>query len=231
MEWIGRLHELVMTKSLFAVAGAFGGGILAGFTPCTYPVIPIVVSFLGHQATKSGRRVFTLALTYVAGLSLFYGLLGTLALFSGKMFGFWAGNKWLYVLVGNICLIAGFVMLEWVKIPDSLTRSIYSGSYGTGVPGAFIMGATSALVVGPCTTPVLGAIFSIAATGDDVLQSLMLVLSFSFGIGFPILILGSFAGLVSLLPKSGPWLIKIQKVCGLLMILIGEYFLIKAGMF
>jgi thiol:disulfide interchange protein DsbD len=231
MELVDYLQKLLVERSIFAMLGAFGGGILAGFTPCTYPVLPIVVSFLGHQAAKSRQRIFTLALTYVVGLSLIYGLLGVIAIFSGRMFGFWAGNKWLYILVGNICLFAGFVMLEWVKIPAFLIPWRFSTSRGSGMAGAFVMGVTSALVVGPCTTPILGVLFSVAATAGDLLQSLILVLSFSFGMGFPILVLGAFTGLVARIPRSGSWLVNVQKACGCGMIFLSEYFLVKAGMF
>lgn len=233
MELIAYLNHLLLKGSFVSLLGAFGGGIVASFTPCIYPVLPIVVSFLGHQSSKSdGRRIIKPAISYFSGLSLTYGFLGVVAVFSGKVFGFWAGNKWLYVLVGNICLLSGFVMLEWIKIPEFLKRlaSLYT-SNGEKRWGAFIMGATSALVVGPCTTPILGTVISVATTSDSMLQSFLVIMGFSFGIGFPILVLGTFTGFLAYLPKSGPWLIGVQKFCGVGMLILAEYFLVRAGIF
>ncbi|MCX7823523.1 MAG: sulfite exporter TauE/SafE family protein [Syntrophobacterales bacterium] len=225
LEWI---ESLVLSSSLLSLVGAFGGGIIASFTPCTYPILPIVVSFLGYQSVKNrGRNTLRPALGYFLGLSLAYGLLGTIAVFSGKAFGFWAGKGWLYILVGNVCLVAGVVMLEWVKLPSFFNHSL---SVSPNRSGAFLMGMTSAFVVGPCTTPILGTVISVAAASDNIFQSLLLVLSFSFGIGMPILLLSSFTRLITFLPKTGPWLVTIQKFCGLVMLVFGGYFFVKAGM-
>lgn len=232
MEWMDYLQRLVLERSFISFIGAFGGGILASFTPCIYPVLPIVVSFLGHQSARSyGRKeVLKPVLSYFAGLSLTYGLLGAIAVFSGKMFGFWAGNRWLYLFVGNVCLAAGFVMLEWIRLPGFLNGSISIARNREGLSGAFIMGATSSLVIGPCTTPIFGTVISIALTSDTPLQSLLFIMGFSFGMGFPILVLGIFTGFVAFLPRSGPWLVTVQKICGFAMVILAQYFFVRAGM-
>jgi len=229
MDWLINIHNWLVGWPVVALVGSFGGGILASFTPCTYPVLPIVISYLGYQSAKKGRNVFTHAFIYVAGLALTYGILGVMAILSGKVFGFWAGSRWLYVFVGNICLLAAFVMLEWIRLPALVSRSFVSVSSREGFSGAFLMGATSALVIGPCTTPIFGAVLSAATVSENFLHGILLIFSFSFGIGFPILVLGSFTGLITSLPKSGSWLIRVQKICGIGMLILAEYFFIKAG--
>jgi len=229
MDWLIHIQNWLLSWSVVAMVGSFGGGILASFTPCTYPVLPIVISYLGYQSAKKGQKVFAHALVYVTGLALTYGTLGAVAVLSGKVFGFWAGSKWLYVFVGNVCLLAAFVMLEWIKLPAFVSRSFVSVSAREGFSGAFLMGATSALVMGPCTTPIFGAVLSAATVSENPLHGILLIFSFSFGIGLPILVLGTFTGIVTSLPKSGPWLMLVQKVCGIGMLILAEYFFIKAG--
>ncbi|MEJ5299439.1 MAG: cytochrome c biogenesis protein CcdA [Thermodesulforhabdaceae bacterium] len=230
MDWgLIQLQNWFMNWSVAALAVAFGGGIIASFTPCIYPVLPIVVSYLGYQSAKRGRRVFILAFIYVMGLASTYGMLGVVAILSGKVFGFWAGSKWLYIFVGNVCLVAAFVMLEWIKLPNFFNRSLVSVSSREGLSGAFFMGAASALVMGPCTTPIFGAVLSAATVSENPLQGMLIIFSFSLGIGLPILVFGTFTGFMASLPKSGPWLVKVQKICGIVMLALAQYFFVKAG--
>jgi cytochrome c-type biogenesis protein len=99
----------------------------------------------------------------------------------------------------------------------------------TGVFTAFVFGGVAALVAGPCTTPVLGTLLAYVASRSNVMLGFSMLFMFALGMGFLLIIVGTFAGLVSSLPKSGGWMEKIKKGFGFFMILLGEYFFIKAG--
>ncbi len=225
VEWIG---SIVLSKSVLALVGAFFGGILASFTPCVYPLLPVTISFMGSQAGNSRKKVLALSLFYVMGFSFSYTFLGIVAGFAGKAFGFWAGNKWLYLVVGNVCLLNSFVMLEFVNFGGV---SLYLSTKRFGkldIISSFGMGMASSLVLGPCTTPILGTLLSIVAVQGDILFGGLMLISFSIGLAFWIILFGVFANMV--IPKAGPWLRRIQQFFGLLMLAVAQYFFVKAGM-
>ncbi len=230
MDWTLHFKNLITDQPLMAILASFWGGILASFTPCTYPVIPITVAFLGHQASANRPRLFLLSFMYATGLAVVYTALGIFASLTGKIFGSWAGNKILYIAVGNICILAALIMFGVLRIrTPRFVSSLGAKTNLKGVTGSFFMGATSALIVGPCTTPILGVLLSIAATGKNLLHTSLLFLAFSYGLSMVVVLAGLFAGLLSAMPKAGKWLYFIQYFFAFAMIVIGEYFLYKAG--
>jgi len=76
---------------------------------------------------------------------------------------------------------------------------------------------------------VLGIILTYVGTKQNILFGIIMLFAFAFGLGFLLILIGTFTGLLTSLPKSGPWMVKIKQGFGILMILVGEYFLIKTG--
>ena len=91
------------------------------------------------------------------------------------------------------------------------------------------MGLASGFVAAPCTAPVLGTLLIYVGSSGNVVYGASLLFVFALGLGFLLLLLGTFAGLVTSLPKAGAWMDTIKKAFGFLMILVGEYFLIQMG--
>ncbi len=209
---------------LLAFLLAFGGGVLASFTPCVYPMIPITISFIGGRA-QSRLHAAKLSGIYVLGMSIMYTFLGLFAALTGKVFGTFTMTPIFYILVGLVILFFGALQLGWIKlkIPQ---WSISTGQEGYG--GAFLMGLTSGLIAAPCTVPILGIILTFIATTQSFLYGALLMFSFSLGLGLLLLVLGVFAGLLTTLPKSGHWLLTLKKVAGYCFLTIGAYFLIRA---
>ncbi len=214
---------------LMAYIAAYLSGILVSFTPCIYPVIPITVAYIATQSAGSKAKGFTLSLFYVLGTSLTYTVLGSVAALTGQLFGQIQTNPWTYIMVANITILMGLSMLEVFTVP--LPRSLSFGSNRPlkGFLSSFIIGAGIGLVLGPCTAPVLGVLLSFVAAKQSVLFGISLLFAFSFGMGMILIILGSFGGLIANIPKAGRWMVVVQKAFGWAMIVMGEYFLIKAG--
>ena len=95
--------------------------------------------------------------------------------------------------------------------------------------GAFIVGLFSGLIVGPCTAPVLAAVLVYVASRHNLLYGFSLLFVFGYGVGFLMILLGTFTGLLASIPKSGVWLNRVKKVFGWILILAAEYLLIKMG--
>jgi len=230
--WAMHFEKLVAENPLIALLLSFWAGVLASFTPCTYPVIPLTVAFLGHHISGSKGSSILVSFAYATGLATVYTALGVMAATTGIIFGSWAGNYVLYIAVGNVCLLAALVMLDVIQLPiPSFMTSLTSKSSvkASNILGAFTMGATSALIIGPCTTPVPGALLALAASGKNIMRATLFFLAFSYGLSFLVILAGLFGGVLAKLPKSGQWLLKIQRFFALIMIVVAEYFLIKAG--
>lgn len=98
-----------------------------------------------------------------------------------------------------------------------------------GLISAFLVGAVSGVVIGPCTTPVLGVVLTFVGAHHDPVFGFTLMFTFALGMGLLLLLAGTFAGLLSALPRSGPWMVRIQRTFGWGMVILGEYFLVNAG--
>jgi thiol:disulfide interchange protein DsbD len=216
---------------LIGIGAAFAGGIFASLSPCVYPMIPIVSAYVGSRSTgeKTRLRSFLLSLGYVVGMAAVYALLGMAAALTGSFFGRISTNPWALLVVANIILLFAMAILEVIPFPTWFSGRPKEPAMG-GVVGAFLLGAASGLVASPCTSPVLFGLLTFVATTQSVVYGGSLLFSFFMGMGILLIAVGTFSGLASALPKSGPWMVRIKKVLGLLMLGLAEYYLIKAGM-
>jgi thiol:disulfide interchange protein DsbD len=215
-----------------AYIAAYLGGVLVSFTPCMYPMIPITVSFVGSRENKSRSSGFFLSLLYVLGTSVTYTALGILAGFTGGFFGEIQTNPWTNLVLANIFIFMGLSMLDVFFIP--LPRIFNSPLFTTqikGALGAFLLGIASGLIMSPCSAPVLAVLLSYVATKQNIFFGMSLLFVFAFGMGTILLAVGTFTGFLTNIPKSGPWMVWIQKGFGYIFIALGEYYLVTAGRF
>lgn len=196
-------------------------GMITSLTPCVYPIIPIVVGFLGSREGGIKSR-FKASLAYVLGLSLVYALLGVIAALTGSMFGDMTANPYLYLVFGVMLLALGGNMMDWyyVPMPNFIKK-------GTNAP--FLMGVTSGLVASPCTAPVLAGLLLYVASKKAVISGGLLMFTFAIGMNTILLAIGFSASLATKLPKSGKWMVIVKKVLALMIISSGIYFIFKAG--
>lgn len=228
----GNLSLYLESSILLALLAAYLGGILISFTPCTYPLIPVTIGFIGAQGSSSRARGFLLSLFYVCGLAGTYAALGAAAALSGRIFGQMQTTPWTYFIMANLCLVMGLSMLDVfninIPVPQKMMKLTHPGSK-KGFLNSFLVGAVSGVVIGPCTAPVLGVLLAYVAVKTNVLLGMTLLFIFAFGMGTLLIIIGTFAGVIAAMPKSGEWMIKIKFISGLILIGAAEYFLYIAG--
>jgi cytochrome c-type biogenesis protein len=224
----GYLHD----SFLLAYLAVYLGGVLVSFTPCMYPVVPITVAYIGARGLASRRRAFLLSVIYVLGMALTYTLLGAVAALTGSLFGQIQSNPWTYFLMGNLCLLMGLSLLDVftlrIRTPDFVTK-VQSHRKSAGIGGSFLVGAASGLVMGPCAAPALAVVLGYAATRQNVLFASSLMFVFAVGMGTLLILLGTFAGLLAGIPRSGLWLSRVSHLAGWILLGTGEYFLVNAG--
>ena len=228
MEFLLSQFNTTLQSSLIAsVVIAFIGGVLASLTPCVYPMIPITAGVIGHANIGGSRwRGFRLSLTYVVGMALTYAALGLFAAATGRFFGAINSSPWTFFAVGNIILLFALGMLDVIELPSFAGRF---GQQRLGLGGIFVAGVTSALVAGPCTTPILGTLLAYTASTRSLVAGALLLFAFSLGMGALLLGVGTFSSFLASIPRSGEWMVKIKKGMGLLMLALAEYFFLKAG--
>lgn len=227
---LSTLSNYVQGAPLIAYVAVFLGGVLVSFTPCIYPVIPITISYIGATSAGSKGRAFLLSLFYVWGLALTYSILGAFAALTGRLFGQISTNPLVYFLVGNVCLLLGLSMLGIFELPiPGFLKTQKTFSKGKGIISSFFVGMASGLVVGPCTAPPLAVILAYVATKQNLIFGMTLLFVFAFGMGLLLIILGTFTGLLTSLPKAGAWLNRMKKIFGWILIIMAEYFLITMG--
>ncbi len=206
---------------------AFGAGVLISFTPCVYPLIPITIGYIGGSARGSRLKGFLLSLIYALGIAVTYSVMGAVASLAGKVFGQFAGNPWIYFIVANVCIIFGLVLLDVFNLP--LPSFAAKKIEAKGIISVFLFGLVSGLVVGPCTAPALGTILVYVGSKQNLIYGMILLFCFAYGMCSVLILAGTFSSVLVNLPKSGIWMARVKRICGLILILIGEYFLIQMG--
>lgn len=229
---VSGLEGYIQGAPLVAYVAVFLGGVAISFTPCVYPVIPITVSYIGAASAGSRGRGFLLSLFYVFGMALTYSILGAVAALTGSLFGRIASSPATYLIVGNICVLLGLSMMGLFELPiPGFLKNQKTLTKGKGVIPSLLVGMASGLVVGPCVAAPLGVVLAYVATKQNLFFGMTLLFVFALGMGVLLIVIGTFAGLLTSLPRAGNWLNGIKKVFGVILILIGEYFLITAGKF
>lgn len=226
-QWVERIiKQELEKKSLLLFALVFFAGFLTSFTPCVYPVIPIVMGYVGTRSGKSKFKGFYLSIFFVLGLAVVYSILGVIAASTGTMVGITFQNPVVVIVISAIFIVMGLSLagLFEIPVPSSLSAKIQSGQKG-GIVGALLVGGVAGIIAAPCVGPVLIALLSwISQTGNIVL-GFWLTFIFSLGLGVIFLIVGTFSGVVSALPKGGKWMDYVKYFFALLLMAGGLYFL------
>lgn len=218
-----------LSGNIFDYFIVFWSGVLVSFSPCVYPVMPITATIIAGLNTQGTRwKGFIISLIYVLGVAVSYCFLGAFAALSGKLFGQFQNNPILFLIVGNIMVLFSLVMFDVIPMP-AIGVNVQHKIKIKSLWAVLLLGMASGLVIGPCTAPVLGTILLIVASRQDVLYGISLLFVFSYGVGTSLILIGTFSSMLSSFPKSGPWLLWIKRICGLILLGIGEYFFIKAG--
>ena len=216
-------ENLPLTLLLFLALG-----IGLAFTPCVFPMYPIVSGIvIGQGKDIKMSRAFTLAFVYVQGMAIMYSLLGLVVASAGVQFQ--ASLQSPYILgtfiVVFVALAAAMFGAYEIQLPSKWQEKV-SGMSNTqqrgSLVGVFVMGILSGLIASPCTTaPLTGVLIFIAQSGDMTLGFLALY-ALSLGMGIPLIIFAMTGG--KLLPKAGNWMNIIKTTFGFMLLAVAIVF-------
>lgn len=214
---------------LLNILAFFGFGLLLSLTPCVFPMIPILSGIIVGQGEKiTSSQAFLLSLVYVLAMAFMYALLGVIA--GSFQFNLQAASQNIWAITGfSLVFVAlalsmfGFYELQLPAAIQTRLMSLSGNQQAGTLYGSALMGAVSAIIVGPCVAPPLaGALLYISQSGNALFGGLAL---FFMGLGFgvPLLIIGSSAG--SLLPRAGAWMDAIKRFFGVIMLGVALWFM------
>ena len=217
------LGNILKNQGIFTIIGTFFiGGLLLTFTPCVFPMIPILSGIITGQGEDISRgKTFALSLAYVIPMALTYAVAGVIAGYTGANLSAALQNPWVLSSFAFLFVILslsmfGFYELQMPSVIQNKLNNISNTQRGGSLIGAGIMGVLSALIVGPCVTaPLIAALAYIADTKDVVLGGLSLFM-LGMGMGAPLLLIGISAG--SILPRAGAWMETVKHVFGVMML-------------
>jgi len=225
-----QLLDSLKNDGLFIILIAFFvGGLLLSFTPCVFPMYPILTGIIAGQGENlTTKRAFSLSFVYVQGMAVTYTLLGIVVAMAGAQFQAMFQHPAVLIFLSILFIFLALSMFgvfnlalpsSWQNKLNNMSNSQKGGSYS----GVLLMGVISGLVASPCTTaPLTGALLYISQTGDIVIGASALY-ALSIGMGIPLLVLGSSGG--KLLPKAGNWMNVIKNVFGLLLLAVPIFLL------
>jgi len=207
------------------IVAVFGAGVIVSFTPCVYPVIPLVASSIAGANGGGGKlSAFVLSLAYVLGMAVVYSSFGVMAALTGQLFGHLQNTAAVFAVEAAVFFVFSLMMfdlLRWKGLAFAPSGAVVRPR---NIWTVFLAGAVSGLVVGPCTAPVLSSILLYIGSKQNVLMGVFLMFVFSYGVGASLIIVGTFSGILGSLPKSGAWLLWIKRACGAVFLLAAAYF-------
>jgi thioredoxin:protein disulfide reductase len=217
-------QRTLQSGSAWRIGGAFlVFGLLLSFTPCVLPMVPILSSIIVGEGSVTRRRGLLLAGAYSLGMALVYTALGVGAGLAGEGLAGALQKPWVLLAFGALLFALALSMFDvyQLQLPSALQSRLSESSgrqRGGKTAGVFIMGALSALIVGPCVAgPLAGALLYISQTGNAATGGWALF-AMATGMSVPLLLTGLSAG--SLLPRAGGWMNSVKKVFGLLLIAV-----------
>lgn len=197
-------------------------GLGLAFTPCVLPMVPILSSIIvGDKTSVSRGRGLLLSAIYSLGMAIVYTLLGVAAGLAGEGLAAALQNPW---MLGAFALLMAALSLSMfgfyqLQMPPSLQAWLAKASdkqTAGKLAGVFVMGALSALIVGPCVAaPLAGVLLYISQTRDVIIGASALF-AMAAGMSIPLLLVGASAG--ALLPRAGAWMEAVKRFFGVLML-------------
>ena len=220
----GDVASLIQHSPWLAVAAVFVGGIMTALNPCVLAMVPLMIGLVGGRREAEGvGRAFLFSLFFVLGLSATFTALGLISSLLGRMFGD-VGRFWKY-LVAAVCLIMGAHLLGLFKFNFRTPAAIRF--VGKGYFGAFLLGLFFGVVSTPCAVPILAVLLAFVAEKGNVVYGASLLFVYALGHSSLVLIAGTSMGAAQkLIAAKGlhQTLRIIQKAAGVIIILVGIYF-------
>jgi thiol:disulfide interchange protein len=193
---------------------AVGGGLFALAMPCTYPLIPITISFFTKQAEQRHGKVTGLALAYGAGIVGIFTVVGVV--FGEPVIAF-ATLWWVNALFALLFLVFGLSLIGLfdIRLPGFFNDIAAKASGTGGYLSVFAMGATLVITSFTCTAPIIGLVLVWAAQGGSLFKVGFTMAIFGLTMAIPFVFLSLSPTALQKMPRSGEWMQTIKVTLGI----------------
>jgi thiol:disulfide interchange protein DsbD len=180
-------------------------GLFTLLMPCTYPMIPITISFFTKQAADRQRSVLPLALVYGAGIVLIFILIGVTI--GGVIIQF-ATHPVTNLVIGGLFFYFALVLFGFINLqpPRFLLDVAGKASSTGGYLGVFLMGATLVVTSFTCTAPFVGSLLAVGGVDRSTGEVALGMGVFGLTMAVPFVVLSLVPGMVRNIPRSGEWM-------------------------
>ncbi|HXV27968.1 MAG TPA: cytochrome c biogenesis protein CcdA [bacterium] len=209
--------------------GIYLMGLGLNLTPCVYAMMSVTMSLFGGQKETHHWRAFGKALVYVLGIATMYSSLGIIAAFTGEIFGVFLQSRWVLIGIALILVILSLSMFDLYtfQMPSWLLNKI-GGQHRVNLFGIYLSGLFVGIFAAPCIGPPIIALLTFVGTRGDPVFAFLIFFVMSLGLGTPYLILGTFSSLLHRLPRSGVWLVWVERAFGMMLLAIAAFYAILA---
>jgi thiol:disulfide interchange protein DsbD len=212
------------------VLAFLGFGLLLSFTPCVFPMIPILSGMLARaDAGRSLARSFGLSASYVVAMAAAYGVLGIVVAWTGENLQAALQTPSAILAMSGVFVALALSMFGFyeLQLPQALTARLAAAAGSRGSVGsAALLGFGSALIVGPCVTPPLAAALVFVAQTGEVVRGSLALFALGLGMGLPLIAFGVLGARV--LPRSGAWLSRVKHIFGFIFIALAIWMASRA---
>jgi thiol:disulfide interchange protein len=215
----------------------FLGGLVGLIMPCTFPMIPLTVSFFTKKAESRSKGIFN-AFMYGFFIFLIYVLISIPFYFlnanSSDILNNISTNAWLNIFFAIIFLVFAVSFFGYFEItlPSRFTNTVDAKSGVSTLGGIFFMALTLAIVSFSCTGPILGTLVvgSLSQDGGGPIQLTVALAGFGLALGLPFGLFALFPSWLSSLPKSGGWMDTVKVVFGFIELAFAIKFISNADL-
>lgn len=213
----------------------FLGGLIALFTPCVWPIIPMTVSFFLKRAKNDKKKGVKDAITYGISIVVIYVALGLLitGLFGASSLNALSTNAVFNIFFFLLLVVFALSFFGWFELtlPSSWTNKVDSkASSTTGLLSIFLMAFTLCLVSFSCTGPIIGFLLVELGTSGNIMGPAIGMLGFAIALALPFTLFAMFPTWLKSAPKSGGWMNTIKVTLGFIELAFALKFLSVADL-
>lgn len=220
--WLSQIAQVIGDNVWIAPVLAIVAGILTSLTPCSLSMVPLIISYVSGLEERETKRAFKYSVLFAIGMALTFVSLSVVAMLAGKLIGN-TSRTW-YIILGVLMIL--MALQTWGIYNFIPSKKLMMKDKKRGSIGAFLAGIVGGFFSSPCSTPVLVALLGILSGTGNILWGIFLMLMYSLGHSFLIILSGTSVGYVKKMKNSETYS-KIgnvlNNILGFLVLLIGFY--------
>jgi thiol:disulfide interchange protein DsbD len=220
---------MTLTHDPLTWLGIYLSGLALNLTPCVYPLLSVTVSLFRTQGGASRQQIFLKAVCYVFGMATMYSTLGVVAALSGGFFGEVLQKPIIQLAIALFLFVLALSMLGVYTLqPPLWLMSRLSGRRQANYMGLYLSGLFVGIFAAPCIGPPVIALLTYVGTLKDPVYGFLTFFVLSLGLGTPYLVLATLSGGLDKLPKSGAWLVWVERLFGVILIAFSVFYVLLA---